>query len=245
VKRAAVCTAFLALGVLGASACGSDSQPTQSTRPVFVDAGCDTVVFPECNFTTPGCPSCAPKCSVVESGNEYATACVPVSGTRSVGETCEREALGRDDCAPGNLCSSVALAGDATSTRVCRKLCTQAAQCTAPERCYQFSLNQPQVYGMCVPPCQPLDSDCGPGRHCIFVRDAAEIVFAMCDSHGDLAEGALCNAPQECSKGMACALQNGCRVYCDPAHPCADASRVCTPLNFAEFPGLGLCMPAA
>jgi hypothetical protein len=237
------------LGVvwLGLGGCASDAEPVRSTKPPdFVDAGSDVVVAPTaCNLADPRCPSAASKCSVVQRSDGYVSECVPEYDTRGVGEPCERSAVGHDECAAGSLCSRAAQLGDAPSTFACRTLCTRVEHCSAPERCYHFSLNQPEVYGVCVPECQPIGSECGPGRHCIFVRDAARVVFGMCDDHGGLTEGSVCNSPYECAKGMACAFENGCRVYCDPTHPCADSGRSCVSLNFPEFPGLGLCMPQA
>jgi hypothetical protein len=217
---------------------------------VFVDASSDsasdtTTPISLCNLAAPSCPDpAAPKCTIVDTPAGYVASCVAETGAKAVGAACQRRDLGYDDCTNGALCSTVALAADAVSEMVCRKLCITPAECPAPDRCYRFSLGQPEVYGMCVPACQPLDSDCGAGRHCIFVLDAARDVFGMCDTHGTLAEGEPCSTPQDCDRGMACVTDRGCRVYCDAAHPCAAPGRTCTDLGFAAFPGLGVCLGA-
>jgi hypothetical protein len=247
VKRGFFAGAIGAGFILAASCSTSSSDQNNTTPPVFVDAGSDaapdTTTPPVlCNLAAPSCSSsAAPKCTVLDTPAGYIAGCVPETGTRAIGERCQRRELGYDDCSIGALCSTVAVAGD--GELVCRKLCITPAECQAPERCYRFSLGQPEIYGMCVPACQPLDSDCGTGRQCIFVLDAARDVFGMCDTHGALPEGEACGKAQDCDRGMACVTDRGCRQYCDAAHPCTAPDRACTNLNFVAFPGLGVCLP--
>jgi hypothetical protein len=252
--RGASIGAALAIGWLSATSCGGDSEAQTANPPVFIDAASEAApdsrsdAPPEpaslCNLASPSCQEpAAPKCTVLDTPAGYVAGCVPEYGTKAIGAACQRQALGYDDCVTGALCSSVALTADAGSELVCRKLCITPAECPAPDRCYRFSLGQPEIYGMCVAPCQPLDSDCGSGRHCIFVLDAARDIFAMCDDHGTLPEGAQCNTPQECERGMACVTNQGCRQYCNATRPCTAAGRTCNDLGIAAFPGLGVCLP--
>jgi hypothetical protein len=242
---------MLLVGLFFAAACGSERENAQETPPVFVDAAADRRSEPvPCNLASPSCPNPASeKCTIVDlaietdSGTGYAAMCIAELGDRGVGEPCERREVGHDNCVTGALCSTVGLAVDAASPLVCRKVCITPEQCPAPDRCYRFSLGQPEIYGMCVAPCQPLDTDCGTGRHCIFVLDAARNVFGMCDTHGSQPEGAACNQPQECERGMACVTDRGCRQYCDATRPCTAADRACTDLGLPAFPGLGVCLP--
>jgi hypothetical protein len=238
------------LGFFSTLNCASESEPVHATPPVFVDAASDATSdsgqtpLTLCNLAAPSCPDPgAPKCTVVDTPAGYAASCVPESGTRAVGEPCQRQALGHDDCTIGALCSTVAVPASAGSEMVCRKLCITPEECSAPERCYRFSLAQPEIYGMCVPACQPLDTDCGAGRHCIFVLDAGRNIFGMCDTHGTVPEGGQCNQPQQCESGMACVTDRGCRQYCDATRPCPTAGRACTDLGILAFPGLGGCLP--
>jgi hypothetical protein len=240
---------MVVLGWFATTSCGSDEAP-KTTPPVIVtdaaaDVPGDVPVEPTpCNLAEPSCPDPAfPKCSIADAPEGYASVCVPESGTRAVGESCQRERFGYDDCATGAACTSVAQAADAASELACRTVCITPAQCEAPERCYRFSLNQPEIYGLCVPVCQPLDTACGTGRHCIFVLDADRDIFAICDSHGDLPEGASCATPQQCGRDMACVDGNFCRPYCDETRPCTTPGRTCRDIGIAAFPGLGVCLP--
>jgi hypothetical protein len=240
----ALCSALMA-------SCGGEAEKEKASPPVFVDAGAmdsgadSPAPVSLCNLASPSCREpAAPKCTVLDTPAGYVAGCVPEYGTKAIGTACERQALGHDDCVTGALCSSVALAAEAGSDLVCRKLCITPTECPAPERCYRFSLGQPEIYGMCVPPCQPLDSDCGSARHCIFVLDAARSIFGMCDDHGNVPEGGQCSTPQECERSMACVTDRGCRAYCDSARPCTAAGRTCTDLGIAAFPGLGVCLPS-
>jgi hypothetical protein len=223
-------------GGTGGADAGTDSPAGDAT-----DTGPDVAPTP-CDFQAQDCEDPDAKCSVVQQGG-YASVCVPRQGDGMPGESCERTALGHDDCGAGSVCSPAAQT--AGNPMACRTLCNANGLCTAPERCYRFS--PAPLFGMCVPECVFFETDCGMGRHCLLVADAGGSPFPICDDYGDVGEEEPCASAADCGEGMACATfeeVRACRSYCDAANPCQTAGRTCAPLGIPELSGLGVCVPS-
>lgn len=218
----------------GQTPAGQGGAPTSSVIRPLVD----------CSIVQQDCEGGDFKCTVIQEP-AFRPACA-ASGDRTLGDTCERSAIGDDDCDRGNWCTPLTEAMTVPRVHRCRALCNTNDQCdrAAGERCYQFSLGQLAVLGTCTPECHPLQTTCAEGLHCLPVADADTARFFLCSQYGPLAEGAACATAESCGEGLVCARPEGrCRYFCNAENPCSLEGQTCTPLNQAEEPGLGVCVP--
>jgi hypothetical protein len=185
--------------------------------------GCTPLV--DCNLMQQSCDSDS-KCAVVlDSAGQSQIACVNATGTRALGESCERSAVGIDDCAAALFCNA-GLSPDGKF--VCRRYCDASetsAACGQGEACAQpFSLD----YGICVPRCEPGDGTCNAASTC---QPAGDGRFA-CNADGMLTEWESCDENHTCGHGLAC--YGVCLASCSNRVPCpVDESCV--------GPAVGLC----
>jgi hypothetical protein len=250
IAAAGVCAIAVGLG------CGDDDEPGPSEprsgsagtagAPTNAGGAGSTLVQPlvDCSINRQDCAGEELKCTVIQEGT-FRPACAQ-NGTRALGETCERIAVGDDNCVRGTWCTPLNEAAAAPRTQRCRTLCNANDQCDAGagERCYQYSLGQLNVFGACMPACRPFETPCAEGLHCLPVADASSARFFICSPYGALAEGEACATAESCGQGLSCAQpERRCRHYCDAENPCLFEGQTCTSLNQADQPGLGVCVP--
>lgn len=196
----------------------------------------------QCDPFVQDCPS-EEKCTVwANDGGAYpnATRCVPiVEEPIPPGQPCTVEdwpASGIDDCELGALCwnpDPESLMG------TCVSLCTGDSsdpQCPAAMSCL---VEQDGAVVVCLPDCDPLVNDCGPGEACI----PAEEGF-VCTGAWDAPAGEPCDFFDVCAPGLVCldvrtvapscvpGFAGCCTPWCDlsapdPSADCFDPAQEC------------------
>jgi hypothetical protein len=191
----------------------------------------------ECDIFEEDCPrgsKCMPWAD--DGGNSWnATKCVPIArDPNAVGEPCTVEGSGVsgvDDCELHAICWDV---DPRTNMGVCVAMCSGTADdpgCL--DACETCVITSEGVLTLCLPSCDPLADDCGPGQVCYPIVDD----FGCApDASGDLgAAGDPCEYINACDAGLFCAnpyavpgcdgLAGCCALFCDTAtvDPCPDA----------------------
>lgn len=216
------------------------------SQPVAVKDSTETC----CNVKMQDCTDATQRCQIVSVGdNLHTTACIPVTGSKQKGETCERitdddSGIGRDNCAKGLFCASWGVIGDG---RVCSPLCDASSDCGTDERC--FSTGAAPRGGACATICDPFasPSTCPNGSACHDVRAAMDLLgdvpMTLCSAVGSAVEGESCQSTSNCTAGTRCA-SGICRTLCDKDHPCNNG-KTCKPLFSKAMPPLkvsfGMC----
>jgi hypothetical protein len=179
---------------------------------------------PACDFTTQ--MGCGPgqKCIPSLSGNQLVYVCV-ANGTVPEGQACTPSTANQnqlnDNCVAGTVCDN----DGPSSANTCRKVCTADSSCTtASQKC---GLVYTRQWGLCLPSCTELSSDCGAGNDCsvpfddIASTQQMAVGFFVCKLTGTGGLYSNCNQDSDCASGMACDFNNGwCAQACDNTHAC-------------------------
>lgn len=209
--------------------------------PSAPDVGSPLPIGPPCEQFPLECPqSDATRCALVDTPRGFAARCVPESGDRPVGQSCERFSEGSDTCLTGGFCSSLGIAPN--DSMRCRQLCDSNEGCALGERCFQVDGELGR--GVCVGECALFAGGCGdPALRCAVALDVDQQLFGTCARFGIAQEGADCILSEDCGSGLMCQGANGkCRALCDTAHPCPK-SMSCIAIAFSSPSGPSLCLP--
>lgn len=186
-----------------------------------------------------------------------ATRCTPIDpNPQQLGDACMVEGSGVsgiDNCDIGLMCFDV----DAeTNEGTCTEMCSGTAAnpvCESPDATCIVSNNDSLV--LCVPICNPLANECGPGEGCYFASDTS---VCAPDASGDMgAAGDPCEFVNVCDDGLFCgnpSLVDGCdSIGCCTSFCAVGDDSMCAPgqscLEFfpdgsapaACLEGLGAC----
>jgi len=187
----------------------------------------------DCDVFAQECPE-GEKCVAVitDGGGAWnAARCVPVLGMGVAGDPCTAKSVaeGLDSCAKGAMCWGVDMDGHGT----CVGLCEGSWEAhTCPDPHVSCTINQSGTLNLCLPVCEPLLQDCGPGEACYPIYDD-EFACAP-DASGDAgAANDPCAFINECAAGLLCGDPMFVGAGCAPG-----SSGCCTP--FCGFPD-GAC----
>ena len=174
----------------------------------------------ECSTWHQDCPAgtkCVPWAS--SGGTWDATKCVVVLGDDKSGEPCfsDGSVEGTDTCDASGVCWDVGDSGEGL-VGVCRSFCDGTPRAPSCERGLTCSVTNEGAITLCVPSCDPLQQDCGPGSGCYLVND----VFACMFTTSNLGVGQACGFINDCAPGLYCA--SGLVIPNCPGTGC------CTPL---------------
>jgi hypothetical protein len=154
-----------------------------------------------------------------------ATRCSPVDpAPKQTGEACSVEGSsvsGIDDCDVGTMCFGV---DPATNQGVCVDLCDgNAGEPICEDPATDCFISNDGVLIVCVPPCDPLLTDCGQAQGCY--PDDPGAFFCLPDTSGDQGvHGDACDHLNDCDPGLLCAPAESvagcagpscCTEFCD------------------------------
>lgn len=158
----------------------------------------------ECDLFEQDCPEgekCMPWAST--DGSWDATRCTPVADAPAqLAEPCTVEGSatsGIDDCGPGLMCFEV---DPKTNEGTCEDLCTGTPSdpmCQEPGDACLVSNGGALV--LCLPACNPVMQDCGPGQGCFPNQDR---FFCTPSAGPAAAHGDPCSFVNECAAGQLC-----------------------------------------
>jgi hypothetical protein len=205
----------------------------------FGDGGGNTV---ECDIWAQDC-SVDEKCMPWANDGGYAwnaTRCSPLDPRPGqAGDACAVEGSGVsgiDNCDVGNMCWNV---DPSTKEGVCIGFCQgSAANPVCEDPATECTIMNDGVLILCLRPCDPLLSGCGPTEGCYAEPGRSAFFCAPDASDASGAHGDACEAPESCDPGLACAdpeavvgcMDSGCCTQlCDltselPDAPCSGAS---------------------
>ncbi len=239
---------------------GSTESTTSGGVPFLVppDGGSGKL---QCSTYLQDCPrgeKCMPYAN--DGGSAWnALSCFPVDPMPDlVGQACTAEGSGVsgvDSCELGAMCWDV---DPATSEGTCVAMCVGTPDeplCDDPEtRC--ITANDGAL-ALCLPVCDPLADECGPGQACALFQCSLLCVPQGAGPGGVV--GDPCEFVNTCDPGLYCApqpdvpgcnnLSGCCAAYCyldDPGSPC-QPGQVCTPFDPVTcgpdpaFDNLGRC----
>lgn len=184
------------------------------------------------------------RCALVIDANPRLNCLPPPAAPLDIDAPCMRDAMGRDDCAPGLFCTLTGRPNGAE--RRCRPLCFSADDCAAGQVCpwlgYEVS--------NCIDACDPFADDCPQGTRCGISTDNDGRRSAFnCQNAGPLGEGGDCTQSR-CARGLVCAASLalpdalGCVAHCDLDAPACAAGRTCRRYRDRGIPeNYGLCLP--
>jgi len=209
----------------------------QNTGISFIDMT-DTPTPRECNILDQDCPpgeKCMPYAN--DGGASWnATRCSPQDPTpAAIGDPCSVDGdgvSGLDNCESGSMCWDV---DGETNQGTCTAFCVgteSSADCSDPNT--ECSITNDGVLILCLPTCNPVMQDCGPGQACYAIDDA--FVCAPDASGPELGQfGDPCEFINACDPGLgcfdaslvpACTTSDGCcSNYCDITE--AETSATC------------------
>ena len=182
------------------------------------------VPCPHCDPTEQDCPE-GEKCGAFIETNGFqcvdANMCMPIIGTKGLGEFCTREG-DNDDCDRGLVCLSIDGCTGQDGAGICAAFCDADDSCdgTAIEDGECFAWGD-SVLILCGGECDPLASWCGDGYGCYQGWPARFMcIETMLTGSGD--DGAPCDRVQGCLPGL----------LCQPAVTLADCGgdHCCTPV---------------
>jgi hypothetical protein len=197
----------------------TSTTTTTTTGPLFVEEG--DLPPGACDSFAQDCPEgekCVPYAS--SGGNWDALKCVPVMGDQPPGEPCVYGGIvdATDDCDATSTCWDVQLVDDEL-VGTCYSFCTgapDAPECPPLSAC---TISGSGVINICIPTCDPIGQDCGPGLACYW-RGGFYCIFTSmniptgepCGYINDCAPGNMCTSAEhtpDC-EGSAC-----CTAFCD------------------------------
>ena len=206
----------------------------------------------ECDLFVETCPD-GQKCT--NTGGQLG--CVPVADPGlPVGSPCTTADGGLDDCDADSVCADGL---PDTNTGTCTAYCLgpqDAPECTDPgATCLEYA---PDLFGLCIPGCDPLAQDCPMGQLC--TADQGLLRCLPDQSGGAGLPAAPCDVPVDCNPGLFCAnsafvpdcepIKAGCcSEFCDLNAPtCSLPGQTCVPWFTADDPAppgledLGACV---
>lgn len=206
-----------------------------------------------CNTAVQDCMSETDKCTVVvdPATDMLKAQCVPITGMKVEGETCQRmpdnntTGVGKDDCDKGLFCSGrTFIVTGPPQMRVCRKLCKDDLTCTtAGQKCMSLGDND----GICLPTCTFFGTECGTGLTCdISTHFGDDALLGECRGVGPGPLGSECDRLDDCPADSVCARpdQNQpftCRQLCDATHACP-GSQMCGQFGGNNPSMIGFCI---
>jgi len=155
----------------------------------------------------------------------------------NVNESCSRSSNG-DDCDRGLVCL------DGVTTGICRRYCSDEAQCDGDSDCVAVD----QGGQACHRRCAPDVSDCPTGQACYVA--AADPLLTFCYAAGQATRGSPCEQRNDCLPGNTCATvptgtecgagQDGqcCARFCRDVGEC-DPGESC--IHFTASTPYGFC----
>ena len=179
-----------------------DDTSSTNDSESFVDGG-DYSFVDDCDMLAQDCPDgekCVPF-ATYEGGFWDDNKCVPILGEQAVGEPCRYggRVEATDDCDGTGLCWDVTeVEGEMLGT--CRSFCTGTHDdptCDDGQICL---ISSESTIVLCVPMCDPLAQDCGPGLGCYWTNSNFQCVFTT----QDLPVGAPCGYINDCEPGHMC-----------------------------------------
>lgn len=175
----------------------------------------------ECGLFMQDCPEgekCVPYSSM--GGNWNANKCVPVLGEQEPGEPCWHGGAGEgtDNCDETGVCWNV-MEVDGELHGTCHAFCSGTAddpQCPPNSTCL-ISLT------LCIPDCDPILQDCGPGLACYWAVSNFLCIFTT----QNIPAGQPCGYINDCAGGLSC-------INADALPECAGAA-CCSPFCDLEL----------
>jgi hypothetical protein len=178
---------------------------------------------------------CVPYAS--NGGSWDSTKCVPILGDGQPGEPCVYGGTveATDDCGAESYCwNTMDVEGEAIG--VCTEFCQGTPDdpiCVPGSAC--LISNEASVT-LCVPTCDPLLQDCGPGTACYW----HETIFICIFTSQEVPLGEPCGYINDCAGGLACmpnevvpncGSTSCCASYCSlmEAAPCEAMGAECSP----------------
>lgn len=199
-----------------------DDTSSTNDSESFVDGG-DYSFADACDMLAQDCPvgeKCVPF-ATREGGGWDDNKCVPILGEQAVGEPCRYggRVEATDDCDDTSVCWDV-MEIDGELLGTCRPFCTGTPDNPSCEDGYACSTGSDSTIVLCIPLCNPLEQDCGPGLGCYW----SGFDFSCILTTQDLPVGAPCGYINDCEPGNICldavAVPNCmgaacCTNYCD------------------------------
>lgn len=237
----------------GGTGSASESSTTAPSDTTAAGDGAAIVSEPDlgsnaitCDVWGQDCPP-GEKCTPYsrDGGNAWdAVRCSPIADDpKAPGEACtvvDGGQSGIDDCERGAMCWSVDFE---TNLGECVERCHGSPGnplCSDPcTRCSIFSSDW--ILALCLPDCDPLAQDCGPGQACYLAAGALQCVPYYADEPG--LPGDPCDFPFVCDPGNTClpaAMVPGCAGATGCCAPFCDANTTNT--CDALLPGTS-CVP--
>ena len=226
------------------------SGPPDHVPPGFLPPDDGGGVSIHCNLWAEDCPpgeKCMPYSN--DGGNAWnATRCAPiVPDPAQPGEPCTVEGSGvsgLDSCDLHSMCWDVDLE---TLEGTCVAMCigTEAAP-ACPEAGHFCSVNAEGTLTLCLPHCDPLAQDCGPGEACYAVSAGFVCApdasgegggpFSPCESVNACQPGSTCGDSPSCPKGSS----ECCLPFCALSAPDCPATTSCIPVITPGYEPVGL-----
>ncbi len=193
------------------------------TMPCHASESCHYLCSEGCDTVVQSCIEGADKCTVTTDPNFNGhTTCLPLTGTVGAGGACQRQALGRDDCGRGLICTRISAPAGGF---VCRAFCRRHSQCANSERCLSLLTGLIPDEGACVASgCGLYDTSCGAGRSCAHSPGVEQGSQTYCKVDGSGAAGTSCVGDSDCARNLVCS-SGRCWATCNQAHPCSAGQR--------------------
>lgn len=225
-------------GTAGSSSHGSGSTTGASTTETstcepasqFEETDCDFICRVdvasdvECDVLAQDCP-CGQKCLAYDGegvGYHSSIKCFDLTGNGQLGDPCIANPIadGGDDCGPGLMCWYLQEDGSGECIALCTGKLGGPFECPVGSNCY---IEEGGVLSLCIPECDPLLQDCGPGQVCVLGNGYR---FSCApDWSGDTGgEGAPCEGSIDCGPGLICTPE-----FSYPSPSCGDSNGCCTP----------------
>jgi hypothetical protein len=208
----------------------------------------------DCDVWLQDCPA-GQKCSWELVDGAARQSCVPLDPEANPpGEPCTMygdPGSGHDDCELGAICSWL----DDNNVGVCLALCQGSPEDPSCEGVGMPALCQPcpDCPSLCVPTCNPLLDECGPGYAC--TPNAGDFTCLPAGQLGEGGLGAPCEYSIQCQAGFGCidaASVPGCEAagccspFCDLGSPECPPGMSCMAwfegLDMPPVPDLGVCV---
>ena len=179
----------------------TDTETSGDPPPTTFVPDIDIPEISECDSFLQDCPAgekCVPYGST--GGNWDAFKCVPVMGDQAVGEPCVYGGVAEatDDCDANGGCWGVMdVEGELIGT--CHAFCLGSAddpECPEASACL---ISGSGSIGYCIPTCDPLLQDCGPGLACYWSSN-----FNCIFTTEDIPLGEPCGFVNDCAGGLTC-----------------------------------------
>lgn len=230
---------------------GETNQTTSDTTESslsFYAGPSDVGLASECDPFLQDCPEgekCVPYGDA--GGGLSANKCVPISGDGQPGDPCVSGGIveATDDCGADSVCWELTEV-DGMLVGICTQLCEGTADDpTCPPDASCLITNNGSI-SFCLPNCDPLAQDCGPGRGCYWANNA----FACLYSTEQIPEGDPCGLINDCAPSLLCLtaeVLDGCdgsaccATYCDLGTPvCSNPAYECTTFFVPDMAPAGL-----